>query len=272
MKLHTNSLITSMICALLLTACSQSEPASSQTTASAPQAATSIPSANQAVQETIMVGSELSFPPFEFKDEQGRATGFEIELLNAIAKEENLAIQFLPIKRNQFIDGLNAKQYRIAVAAIAINAERSNQVSFSNAILDYDREIYLLDQPSTRSLQTVADFKGKKMSASRSFNTAEEIVGSPNNVIKKETFYLALKAMYQGEVDGTLGDSRVLEYFSKQHPDIKTRKISLGEEKRELAFAVQKDDKVLLDKINRGLAKVKASGTYQELIKKWFGA
>lgn len=181
-------------------------------------------------------------------------------------------IEFFPIKRSKFIDGLNAKQYRIAVAAIAINAERSAQVDFSDAILDYDREIYLLDIPKNQFLKTVDDFKGRTLAASRSFNTAEEIVGSAENVIKKDTFYLALKAMYQGKVDGTLGDSRVLEYFSKQYPNIKTRKISLGEEKRELAFAVQKGDTALLDKLNQGLAKVKANGTYQQLIDKWFGA
>lgn len=77
--------------------------------------------------------------------------------------------------------------------------------------------------------------------------------------------------MYQGEVDGTLGDSRVLEYFSKQYPNIQTRKISLGEQKRELAFAVQKGDRALLNQINQGLAKVKANGTYQQLVNKWFG-
>lgn len=275
MKQRTHQFVLSTICAFLLMACSQSEQTSSQTppAASVPQTniSSSEPSSN-ASQETLLVGSELSFPPFEFKNEQGQATGFEIDLLQAIAKEENLAIQFLPIKRDKFIDGLNAKQYRIAVAAIAINAERSTQVDFSNPILDYDREIYLLDDPKNQSLKTVADFKGKTLAASRSFNTAEEIVGSAQNVIKKDTFYLALKAMYQGEVDGTLGDSRVLEYFSKQHPDIKTRKISLGEQKRELAFAVQKGDKALLDKINQGLEKVKANGTYQQLVDKWFGS
>ena len=67
------------------------------------------------------------------------------------------------------------------------------------------------------------------MAASRSFNTAQEIVGSESNVVKTDTFFLALKAMYLGEVDGTLGDSRVLEYFSKNNPEIKTRSISLGE-------------------------------------------
>lgn len=267
--------LSAIICAFSLTAFAQNEQASSQTPPAASTAQTSITSnvpSNNVTQETILVGTESNFPPFEFKDEQGRETGFEIELLYAIAKEENLNIEFFPIKRNKFIDGLNAKQYRIAVAAIAINAERSAQVDFSDAILDYDREIYLLDIPKNQFLKTVADFKGRTLAASRSFNTAEEIVGSAENVIKKDTFFLALKAMYQGKVDGTLGDSRVLEYFSKQYPNIKTRKISLGEEKRELAFAVQKGDTALLDKLNQGLAKVKANGTYQQLIDKWFGA
>lgn len=271
MKRHTNKLILSTLCTLLLMACSQSEQTASQVTPSASDAQANL-APKVSAQETVLVGSELSFPPFEFKDEQGQATGFEIELLHAIAKEENLAIQFLPIQRDKFIDGLNTKQYRIAVAAIAINAERSSQVDFSDAILDYDREIYLLDEPKNQSLKTISDFKGKTLAASRSFNTAEEIVGSAQNVVKKDTFYLALKAMYQGEVDGTLGDSRALEYFSKQHPNIKTRKISLGEKKRELAFAVQKGDKALLNKINQGLTKVKANGTYQKLIDKWFGS
>lgn len=110
------------------------------------------------------------------------------------------------------------------------------------------------------------------MAASRSFNTAQEIVGSESNVVKTDTFFLALKAMYLGEVDGTLGDSRVLEYFSKNNPEIKTRSISLGEQKREIAFALAKGSTELLNKINSGLSKIKANGTYQQILDKWFGA
>ncbi|SSY80341.1 Probable amino-acid ABC transporter-binding protein HI_1080 precursor [Alysiella crassa] len=221
-------------------------------------------------QESVLVGTELNFPPFGFKDQQGQPTGFEVDLLKEIAQVENLNLQFVPLQRDKFVEGLQSKQYRLATAAIVINKERSDQVDFSDAILNYDREIYLLDNEKNHHLKTVADFKGKKLAASRSFNTAQDIVGSADNVIKKDTFYLALKAMYQGEVDGTLGDSRVLEYFIKQSPEIKTRKISLGEQKRDLAFAVQKGDAALLAKINHGLATVKNNGTYQKLLEKWF--
>lgn len=220
--------------------------------------------------ESVLVGTELNFPPFGFKDKQGQATGFEVELLKEIAKVENLSLNFIPLKRDEFVNDLQNKRYRIATAAIVINKERSEQVDFSDSILNYEREIYLLDNEKNQNLKTIADFKGKKLAASRSFNTAQDIVGSAENVVKKDTFYLALKAMHQGEVDGTLGDSRVLEYFTKQSPEIKTRKISLGEQKRDLAFAVQKGDNEILTKLNRGLATLKSNGTHQKLLDKWF--
>lgn len=92
-----------------------------------------------------MVGAELNFPPFGFKADNGQPAGFEVDLLNAIAKEENFVIQFVPILRDSFIEGLENKVYQMAVAAIAINAERSSQIDFSDSVLDYQRKIYLLD-------------------------------------------------------------------------------------------------------------------------------
>lgn len=261
------TLLTIFCTVLALTACNESEnPAKTAKASNAAQADTAAQPAEQ-----ILVGSELGFPPFEFKDEHGKPVGFEVQILEAIAKAEDFQVQFLPYPRNQFADALNDKKFRIMASAIAINTERAAQVDFSKPILDYDRRIILLDTPKNAQLQTVNDFKGKKLSANRSLNTAAEITGSAANVVKTPTFYLSLKMMYNGQTDGVLGDSRVLEYFSKQHPEIKTRTISLGESKREIAFAVRKGDTEMLNKLNRGLDKIKADGTYQQVFDQWFG-
>ena len=59
-----------------------------------------------------------------------------------------------------------------------------------------------------------------------------------------------------------------LRWFGKRSIKIKT--IDLNSEQKDLAFAVKKGDKEILDKINNGLEKLKQNGTYEKLMQKWF--
>ena len=79
--------------------------------------------------------------------------------------------------------------------------------------------------------------------------------------------YLQLQ---NGEVQGVIVDKPVGEAYLNNHGDIaKFVGESFGEHE-EFAFAVQKGNTELLEKLNTGLANIKANGKYDELVAKWF--
>lgn len=223
---------------------------------------------------TYLVGSEISYEPFEFKDAKGNSMGFEVDLLKEIGKVAKFNVVFIHAPRSTLEGSLNNERFNILASALSISPERMEKMDFSEPFLDFVREVYILDTPENASIQAVSDLKNKKIAvnsgSSTAITTAKELTGSEEQVVKESSFYLSLTATYKGKSTGTLGDSRILQYYTTKHPEIKTRTISLGDKPKNIAFAVKKGNTELLNQINQGLKIVKENGTYDQLLKKWF--
>lgn len=265
------SLLSTILC---LSACDKKEQVTTQTPPPTTQSESQKTQQNPNI-PTYLVGSEISYEPFSFKDEMGSPIGFEVDLLNAIGQAEGFNINFIDMPRTQVERTLNEDKFVIWASAISVSAERKEKMDFSDPYIDFVREVYILDTPANNGIQTVADLKDKIIAVNKNSQSAmtkaEELTGSQQSVLGVNTFYLSLASTYQGKAVGTLGDSRILQYYQTKHPEIKTRIISLNEEKKDIAFAVKKGNHEVLQKINQGLAKIKADGTYDKLVKKWFG-
>lgn len=269
-------IITLATLALCLVACGK-DTQTSETTQQATPSTTASPANNEHNPNypTYAVGSEIGYEPFSFKDEQRQATGFEVELLQAIGRASKFNVTFIDTPRSQAIETLNNGQFQIWASALSISSERKEQMDMSDPYLDFSREIYILDKPENTNIKTLADLQGKIISVNQnsksSADTATQITGNASNVLLADGFFMSLQNTIQGKADGTLGDSRVLQYYQLKFPNTKTRTISIGEEKKYIAFAVRKGNTELLNQINQGLATIKADGTYNQLVEKWFG-
>lgn len=262
---------------LFLTACQDNAKQTSAPTATSQAAPASAPAATAQHNpnwQTYLVGSEISYQPFEFKDENGQPTGFEVELLQAIAQAEQFNVQFIHTPRGEFSETINSGKFAIWASALSVNPDRAQYADFSNPFIEYERVLFMVDKPENNALKTLEDFKGKKISTNRSskanIELATKLTGEAN-VVAADSFFLALKEVYAGKADAMLGDNRVFEYYALQNPGVKTRTVSTNEAKKGLVFAVKKGNTELLNKINSGLDKVKKDGSYDKLIEKWFG-
>lgn len=266
---------------MLLTACGKSEtPAptsetNTQTATVAQPSTNAVSSVHNPNYQTYNVGSEASYEPFSFKNEVGTVVGFEVDLLNAIGEVAQFNVNFIDTPRSQVADTLNNGKFDIWASALSVSPERLEAMGMSEPYLDFARELYVLDKPENASLQSVSDFAGKKIAVSESsasaIEFAQKITGAKENVVTAGSFYLSVTATIQGKSDATLGDSRILQYYQVKYPEVKTRLVDLGESKKQIAFAVKKDNQEMLDKINQGLNTIKQNGTYDKLVEKWFG-
>lgn len=266
---------------VLLTACGKSETpaptseANNQTATVAQSPTNSVSPTHNPNYKTYNVGSEASYEPFSFKNEMGTVVGFEVDLLNAIGEVAQFNVNFVDTSRSQVVDTLNSGRFDIWASALSVSPERLETMSMSEPYLDFARELYVLDKPENASLQSVNDFAGKKIAvnegSSSAIEFAQKITGDKENVVLARSFYLSVTSTIQGKSDATLGDSRILQYYQLKHPEIKARMVDLGESKKQIAFAVKKDNQEMLDKINQGLNTIKQNGTYDKLVEKWFG-
>ncbi|NYT39104.1 transporter substrate-binding domain-containing protein, partial [Allopusillimonas soli] len=69
----------------------------------------------QAADRELVVATDTAFVPFEFKQD-GKYTGFDIQLWEAIAKEANLKYRLQPMDFNGIIPGLQTHNIDAALA------------------------------------------------------------------------------------------------------------------------------------------------------------
>lgn len=103
----------------------------------------------------LTVATDTNFPPFEFKDETGKYTGFDIELWDAIAKQIGVPYELQPMDFNGIIPGLQTGQLDAGIAGMTIKPERAKVVDFSDGY--YKAGLLILVHADENTINSVED-------------------------------------------------------------------------------------------------------------------
>ncbi len=225
-----------------------------------------------ALAKTYIVGTSADFPPFEYV-EGGKYVGFDMELIQNIAKLEGFDVQIRDMAFDSLIPALRAGVIDIAIAGMSITPERQKIVDFSNPYWSADQDVIVKDSSNYSLTVLFGNHKIGVQTGTTGDLWVTDNVEKPGilksgDLVRYQSFIYALQALINGEVDAVVLDSPVAERFAKSKPVKIVAVIMTGEE---YGIAVRKGDNELLDKINAGLAKLKNSSTMASLIDKYFG-
>ncbi|MFW2178131.1 MULTISPECIES: substrate-binding periplasmic protein [unclassified Moraxella] len=231
--------------------------------------------------QTYTMAVDATYPPFAFKDEKGQATGFNIDILKAIGKKQGFDVNVIPRDWNGIFDGLNSDSYDIVGSGVGINKERKQKFTMSDSFVISSMVIVVLTQTP---IETLADIKGQKIGIIKGSTWKAELEKHTTNtqdVIEYESTYLAIKGLLSGEVIGVLDDKLVLNYHLQQiikqtTKTFKEIEFPVNNTPTEtgndgIGYAMKKGNSELSGKINKGLADIKADGTYDKIYSHWFG-
>ena len=165
---------------------------------------------------------------------------------------------------------LNNGDVDLVISGVTINDKRRQSYDFSNP---YFAAHQLIAVPKSSTVTTLKDLAGKKVAVVNA-STADDVASrefgktSPN-IRRFESTPLIISELAGGGVDAAIGDNGVIAYRVSQNPALKTvEDPSFPEEG--FGIVVKKGDKPLQDKLNAGLAAIRADGSYGEIYKKWF--
>lgn len=216
----------------------------------------------------IVVGADTTFPPFE-TEKNGQVTGFDIDMIKAIAKAENMTVTLKTLPFNGIIPSLQAGSIDAAVAGITIKKSRMQNVDFSDAY--YKSGLSVLVKKDSK-IHSFADLKGhvvatKKATSSVDYLTSHGI--DPQYIKQFQDIDVAYQALETGGADAVVFDNPVNVNFKTAHNNVKIVGDLLTGEYYGIAISKKKPE--LVTKINDGLAKIKKSGEYHQLFVKYFG-
>lgn len=220
--------------------------------------------------KVLRVGAETTFPPFEFADENGKYAGFDLDLINAIAKETGYTIEFKSMGFDALIPALNSNQIDAIVSAMSITEERKNAVLFTDPY--YKSGVAIVVRKDNQDIHSKDDLVGKTI-ACQIGNTGS-ILASEIKDAKVINFDGANQAFLQlrnGGADAVMIDLPVAQDYMKKDEQHSFMVVGDVLEAEYYGIAVSKQNKELADALNSGLKKIKENGEYDKIYAKWFG-
>jgi polar amino acid transport system substrate-binding protein len=222
-------------------------------------------------QEKLVVAFEPTFAPFESTDEKGEFVGFDIDLIKAVAEAEGLEIELKSLGFDGLIPALGTGQIDVIISGMSITPERIEKVNFS--IPYYDAGLGIVVQQSNNEINKFEDLAGKKLAAqigttgaNKANEAAEELKATVKNFNTNDLVFMELM---NGAADAVITDLPVAKDFIAKKGEGKV-KIVEELDGESYGIAVAKGNDELVETINAGLLKVKESGQYGEIYKKWF--
>ena len=221
-------------------------------------------------QSELVVASSATYAPFAFEDKDKKIVGFDVDVINAIAKQQNLKIRLVNTPFTSIFASLNNGDVDLVISGVTINEKRKQSFDFSNP---YFEARQLIAVPKTSTVTSLKDLAGKKV-AVVSASTADDVVSrefgkSSKDIRRFESTPLIMSELVGGGVDAAIGDNGVIAYRAAQLPSLKV--VSDPNFPQEFfGIVVRKGDKAMQDKLNAGLAAIRADGSYATIYKKWF--
>jgi polar amino acid transport system substrate-binding protein len=218
----------------------------------------------------LVVASSATYAPFAFENKDKQIVGFDIDIINAIAKQQGMKIRIVNTPWSGIFAALNNGDVDLVISGVTINEKRKQSYDFSPP---YFAAHQLIAVPKSSTASTLKSLAGKKIAVVNA-STADDVVsrefGKTSPDIRRfESTPLIISELAAGNVDAAIGDNGVIAYRVSQNPDLKTvDDPSFPEEG--FGIVVRKGDKAMQDKLTAGLAAIKADGTYAQIYKKWF--
>lgn len=221
---------------------------------------------------TILVGTDAGLAPFEFKDPKtNEIVGFDIDLITAIAKAVGDEAKIQNMQFAGLIPALQSNMVDVGAAAITITPERQKQVLFTDPYYDVGL-VMVIQKKNEGQFKTLKDMEGKRICAqigSTGSILASTVKGA--TVANFDQIGEAFMELKMNGCDSVMVDKTVTLYYLTKHKDKDILMVPHVYNPKQNGFAVAKNNKALLDKLNKGLKIIKENGEYDKIYEKWLG-
>lgn len=219
--------------------------------------------------EPLRVATDATFPPMEYI-ENGKRTGFDTEMVEAIGKQLGRPVEWIDIDFKGLIPALVSRRADMAVSAIYITDERRKVVDFT--VPYYAGGLVVMTKADNSTVKSPADLAGRKVSVqvgtkSVSFLKEKYPQAQLLEVEKNQEMFNLVEV---GRTDAAVTGKPAAYQYVRTRPGLKVLPEQLTTE--EYGMAIRKDTPELTKAVNDALARMKADGSYAAIVQKWFPA
>jgi len=227
--------------------------------------------------KVVRLSSDFTYPPFNYKNSDGKPVGFDIEIADALCAEAKLTCEWVTQSWDGLIPGLLSRKSDVIMASMRITEERKKRILFTDKY--YQTPASFVAKKEASFTIDKAGLKGKTIGVQVGTihdNYVTKVYGEVAEIKRytgQDEVYIDLA---NGRLDTVFAnsDQLVLAFLEKDHGTgfalkgaLVTDKAYVGEG---TALALRKKDKALAEKFNKAIAAIRKNGTYEKIASSYF--
>jgi len=217
-----------------------------------------------AMADTVRMGTEGAYAPYNFINDAGEVDGFEREVGDELCERAGLTCEWVTNEWDSIIPNLVSGNYDTIIAGMSITAERDEVIDFTQDYFPPDPSAYV----ALAGMD--AGVTSKNVAAQTATIQAAYVANSDGTVVEFATPDETIAAVRSGEADAVLADKAFLEPIVAESGG---ELIFVGEDVAiggGVGMGIRESDTELKEKFDAAITSMKEDGTLNELIAKWF--
>lgn len=219
--------------------------------------------------DTLVMGTNASFPPYEYVDDDNNIVGIDAEIAAAVAEKLGKKLEIKDMEFDSLLTAVQGGSIDFALAGMTVTDERKLTVDFSDT---YATGVQVIIVKEDSKIASPDDLAGKKIGVQA--GTTGDIYCTDDfgqdNVKQYNNGALAVAALQNGQVDCVVIDNEPAKNYVKANEGLKILETEYVEE--DYAAAISKDNTELKDDFNKALKELKEDGTIDKIINKYIPA
>ena len=224
-------------------------------------------------EKVYRVAANAEFAPFESLDSAGKVEGFDVDLMDAMAKAGNFKVEFKHQPWESLFPALNNGDVDIVMSGVTITDDRKQSMDFTDPYFEINQVVLV---PKGKKIASSEDLKNlNKVGVVTGYTgdfSVSKLLGSDNPKIARfENVPLIIEELENGGLDAVVSDSAVIANYVKNNPAKGMDFVTLPDFTTEhYGIAVRKGDEATAKMLNEALKKVRESGEYDKIYAKYF--
>ena len=233
--------------------------------------------AAMAQDKDLKVAIDATYPPFTFKTPEGKPTGFDVDIANALCAEIKRKCVFVEQVWDSMIPGLQAKKYDVIISSMSITEERQKAIDFTNKYYNTASRVILKKDVKYSG---PASIKGKKIGVLKGSTQEKYAVGELKTKGVEIVSYEAQDQVYldirAGRLDGLVADAVEAQGAFLDKPEGKDYALAGPDLLIPKYFGIgagiglRKGEAKLKGDLNKAIATIRANGTYKKINDTYF--
>jgi cystine transport system substrate-binding protein len=216
----------------------------------------------------LVIGIEGTYPPYTYHDAASNGlVGYDVEVAEAIAVKLGVKPKFVESKWDSLIIGLDSGLWDTVINQVGVTDARKEKYDFS-VPYTYTHGVVIVREDND-GIRSFEDLKGKSSAQTITSNWAQLGERYGAKIIGTDGFNESVQLVIDRRADATINDDVTFADYRKEHPESPTKVIATSTDVTESAVILAKNQKELLEAINRALTELSADGTLTRLSQKY---